>query len=192
MANAIGCGAAKFPFKYLGVPVGGNMGRCSNWDPVIQKFSSRLSTWKAQLLSNGGQLTLLTYVLGSLPLYFMSLYMASVSICNKLESMRNQFFLGDWNHVLRRPVRGGIESVQFLKLNHLINDVMLSDQNDSWSWSIDISKGFSVASVRSLIDSCTLEDRIVLNLQKISKKPGNINTGMESEEKPDQKAVLSE
>nr|GEV07239.1 hypothetical protein [Tanacetum cinerariifolium] len=28
--NAIGCGAAKCPFKYLGVPVGGNMGRCSN------------------------------------------------------------------------------------------------------------------------------------------------------------------
>nr|GEX00272.1 reverse transcriptase domain-containing protein [Tanacetum cinerariifolium] len=222
MANAIGCGAAIFPFKYLGVPVGGNMGRCSNWDPVIQKFSSRLSTWKAQLLSNGGRLTLLTSVLGSLPLYFMSLYMASVSIYNKLESMRNQFFLsgesgekkiagvkwkkclaskkmgglgigsifafsigilfkwisrflsnssdlwikvikdiyrenGDWNHVLRRPVRGGIESVQFLKLNHLINDVMLSDQNDSWIWSIDISKGLFVALVRSLIDSCTLE-----------------------------------
>nr|GEV78383.1 hypothetical protein [Tanacetum cinerariifolium] len=53
MENAIGCRAANLPFKYLGVPVGGNMGRCSNWDPVIQKFSSKLSIWKARLLSAG-------------------------------------------------------------------------------------------------------------------------------------------
>ncbi|PWA34615.1 RNA-directed DNA polymerase, eukaryota, Reverse transcriptase zinc-binding domain protein [Artemisia annua] len=47
-----------------------------------------------RLLSAGGRVTLLKSVLGSLPLYFMSIYMAPVSICNKLESMRNQFFLG--------------------------------------------------------------------------------------------------
>ncbi|GJU19224.1 putative RNA-directed DNA polymerase, eukaryota, reverse transcriptase zinc-binding domain protein [Tanacetum coccineum] len=94
MANVIGCGAANFPFKYLGVPVGCNMARCSNWDPVIQKFSTRLSHWKARLLSVGGRLTLIKFVLGSLPLYFMSLYKVPISVCNKLESMHNQFFLG--------------------------------------------------------------------------------------------------
>ena len=30
MANVIGCGAANLPLKYLGVPVGCNMARCSN------------------------------------------------------------------------------------------------------------------------------------------------------------------
>ncbi|GJU52604.1 ribonuclease H-like domain-containing protein [Tanacetum coccineum] len=63
----------------------------------------------------------------------------------------------DWNYVLRRSERGGIESVQLSDLKHLISDVMLSDQNDSWNWSLDISKGFTVASVRSLIDSCILK-----------------------------------
>ncbi|GJZ84431.1 putative RNA-directed DNA polymerase, eukaryota, reverse transcriptase zinc-binding domain protein [Tanacetum coccineum] len=68
MANVIGCGAAILPFKYLGVP--------------------------ARLLSAGGRLTLIKSVLGSLPLYFMSLYMVPISVCNKLESMRNHFFIG--------------------------------------------------------------------------------------------------
>ncbi|GJX41068.1 putative RNA-directed DNA polymerase, eukaryota, reverse transcriptase zinc-binding domain protein [Tanacetum coccineum] len=86
MANVIGCGAAKFPFKYPDVPVGCSMARCSSWDPVIQTFSSGLSHWKALILLAGGPLTLIKSVLGSLPLYFMSLYKAPVSICNKLES----------------------------------------------------------------------------------------------------------
>ncbi|GJW99712.1 hypothetical protein Tco_0183626, partial [Tanacetum coccineum] len=94
MDNVIGCRAAKFPFNYLGVPIGCNMSRCSNWDPVIKKISTRLSHWKALLLSIRGRLTLIKSVLGSLPLYFMSLYKVSIFVCNKLESMRNQFFLG--------------------------------------------------------------------------------------------------
>ncbi|GKB06579.1 RNA-directed DNA polymerase, eukaryota, reverse transcriptase zinc-binding domain protein [Tanacetum coccineum] len=66
MANVIGCGAGILP----------------------------LSLWKARLLSARGRLTLIKSVLGSLPLYFMSLYMVLISVCNKLESMRNHFFIG--------------------------------------------------------------------------------------------------
>ncbi|GKD61331.1 hypothetical protein Tco_1298840 [Tanacetum coccineum] len=32
-------------------------------------------------------------------------------------------------------------------------DVVLSDHSDSWTWSLNISKGYSVASARHLIDS---------------------------------------
>ncbi|GJW21773.1 RNA-directed DNA polymerase, eukaryota, reverse transcriptase zinc-binding domain protein [Tanacetum coccineum] len=41
---------------------------------------------------------------------------------------------------------------------HNEGTVELSEHNDSWQWSLDVSKGFSVASARSLIDSCTLDD----------------------------------
>ncbi|GJV21223.1 nucleotide-binding alpha-beta plait domain-containing protein [Tanacetum coccineum] len=57
-----------------------------------------------------------------------------------------------------RQPSGGIESYQFSELQHLIGTVELSEHNDSWQWSLDVSRGFSVASVRSLIDSCTLDD----------------------------------
>ncbi|PWA53585.1 RNA-directed DNA polymerase, eukaryota [Artemisia annua] len=62
MANIIGCREAKFPFKYLGVPVACNMTKCSNWNAIIQMFSSKLSLWKARLLSVGGRLTLIKSV----------------------------------------------------------------------------------------------------------------------------------
>ncbi|GJW07652.1 RNA-directed DNA polymerase, eukaryota, reverse transcriptase zinc-binding domain protein [Tanacetum coccineum] len=94
LAKVISFGAAKFPLKYLGVPIGGNMARCSNWNVIIQKFSSKLSLWKARLLSVGGHLSLIMSVLGSLPTYYMSIYMMPATIQKKLEAMRNKFFIG--------------------------------------------------------------------------------------------------
>ncbi|GJT85273.1 RNA-directed DNA polymerase, eukaryota [Tanacetum coccineum] len=259
MANVIGCGASKLPLKYLGVPVGCNMARCANWDVIINKFSSKLSHWKARMISVVGRLSLIKSVLSSLPTYLLSLYKAPVSFCSKLDSMRNNFFIGgekgdkkmtwvSWNKCLAsknleglgigsifalnagllfkwiwwfmqnstdlwaRAIKaiyghnGGIHadsmhssnqgtwcnilsmvnslkskgidllslcirklgngaSIRFwddvwcgnLLLQNLIRDVVLSDHRDSWIWSHDISKGYTVASVRHLIDSRTLD-----------------------------------
>nr|GEZ75648.1 hypothetical protein [Tanacetum cinerariifolium] len=88
MAHIIGCGVADFLFKYLGVPVGGNMSRCHNWETVVNKFTSKLSLWKTRLLSIRGRITLIKSVLGNLPTYFMSLYFMPVTVRFKLESMR--------------------------------------------------------------------------------------------------------
>ncbi|PWA93881.1 hypothetical protein CTI12_AA065350 [Artemisia annua] len=59
MANVLGCGVAKLPLKYLGVPVGCNMARCSNWDAIVHNFYSKLTQWNARLLSVGGRLSLI-------------------------------------------------------------------------------------------------------------------------------------
>ncbi|GJT81493.1 reverse transcriptase domain-containing protein [Tanacetum coccineum] len=53
-----------------------------------------------------------------------------------------------------RSPRGGIEANQFSSLQNIIKDVKHSDHRDTWTWIPDIAKGFSVASVRQLIDSC--------------------------------------
>ncbi|PWA72043.1 RNA-directed DNA polymerase, eukaryota, Reverse transcriptase zinc-binding domain protein [Artemisia annua] len=247
------------------------MARCLNWNAVLLKFSSRLSSWKARLLSVGGRLTLIRSVLSNLPIYYMSLYPVPVAIRKKLEAMRNKFFIGgdpdekkltwikwdkslaskregglgigsifglrgincdtitrpkrstwgsilssinslkskgidlfsfcsrkigngldssfwfdtwcgnqplktmyprvflldtdkrcsiasrvglnDWSLVLRRDPRGGVELVQFNALQNVIRNTILSDQRDIWQWSLDGSSGFSVASIRSLVDS---------------------------------------
>nr|GEX57961.1 RNA-directed DNA polymerase, eukaryota, reverse transcriptase zinc-binding domain protein [Tanacetum cinerariifolium] len=47
--------------------LGCNMARVSNWNTIVQRFSSKLSQWKARLLSVGGRLSLIKYVLGNLP-----------------------------------------------------------------------------------------------------------------------------
>ncbi|GJU14888.1 RNA-directed DNA polymerase, eukaryota, reverse transcriptase zinc-binding domain protein [Tanacetum coccineum] len=66
MATSTGCAPGSLPFTYLGLPIGSNMNLISNWQPLIDRFQSRLSSWKANMLSIGGRLTLIKAVLGSL------------------------------------------------------------------------------------------------------------------------------
>ncbi|GJX94222.1 RNA-directed DNA polymerase, eukaryota, reverse transcriptase zinc-binding domain protein [Tanacetum coccineum] len=94
MAKVIGCEAAKFPLKYLCVPVECNMARYSNWNALIQKISSKLALYKARLLSVSCRLYLIKSVLGNLRTYYMSIYMMPVFVQKKLESICNNFFIG--------------------------------------------------------------------------------------------------
>ncbi|PWA55759.1 hypothetical protein CTI12_AA424930 [Artemisia annua] len=63
----------------------------------------------------------------------------------------------DWVSAFRRFPRGGIEPSHFSELKLLVRSIVLSEHKDTWQWSLDVSKGFSVASVRSLIDSHTFD-----------------------------------
>nr|GEZ33453.1 zinc finger, CCHC-type [Tanacetum cinerariifolium] len=51
MAQGTGCSSSSFPFTYLGLPIGSNMGRISNRSILIDRFKARLSRWKANMLS---------------------------------------------------------------------------------------------------------------------------------------------
>ncbi|XP_071687047.1 uncharacterized protein [Rutidosis leptorrhynchoides] len=83
-----------FPYIYLGLPVGANMNKKTNWKPVLDKFEKRLADWKARAMSFGGRLTLVNSILNSLPLYYFSLFRAPSSVLKKLESVRRIFFWG--------------------------------------------------------------------------------------------------
>ncbi|GKC79253.1 hypothetical protein Tco_1130027 [Tanacetum coccineum] len=74
MVRWMGCDIGEFPFTYLGLPIGENMRRVNAWKPVIEKFKNRLAEWKAKMMSFGGRLTLVNSVLGSLPLYYFSMF----------------------------------------------------------------------------------------------------------------------
>nr|GEZ28339.1 RNA-directed DNA polymerase, eukaryota, reverse transcriptase zinc-binding domain protein [Tanacetum cinerariifolium] len=56
------------------------------------------------------------------------------------------------SYVLRRNPRGGIEASQFKDLRLLIELVVLNSHQDTWTWSLGVLKGYTVASVCSLID----------------------------------------
>lgn len=91
MALVLGCMEGSFPFTYLGVPVGENMALKKHWQPIINKFWSKLSIRKAKALSFGGCLTLVKYVLSSLPTYYMSLFKAPQGVIDTLEKIRRKF-----------------------------------------------------------------------------------------------------
>ncbi|GJZ97025.1 hypothetical protein Tco_0669359 [Tanacetum coccineum] len=65
--------------------------------------------------------------------------------------------LQDWALVLRRNPRGGEESGQFNALKNVIGNISLTDHRDCWQWSLGGSAGFTVASIRSLVDSHSLD-----------------------------------
>ncbi|GKD91180.1 RNA-directed DNA polymerase, eukaryota, reverse transcriptase zinc-binding domain protein [Tanacetum coccineum] len=74
------------------------------------------------------------------------------SIANRIPLLHS-----DWCSALRRTPRGGAEMNQLEALKVAIVDVALTDQSDSWQWSLDVAAGYSMASARVLIDDTMLE-----------------------------------
>nr|GEV14197.1 RNA-directed DNA polymerase, eukaryota, reverse transcriptase zinc-binding domain protein [Tanacetum cinerariifolium] len=150
VADKIGCGVLKVPFLYLGSIVGANMCRISSWKEVVGKMEDRLSTWKMKSLSIGGRLTLLKAVLGSMPIYHMSLFKVPKIILHRMESIRCHFFNGieqnskkaiwvKWNKVLAAKERGGLGVSSLYALNR----ALLS----KWVWRLATQKDSLWASV---------------------------------------------
>ncbi|KAJ9550970.1 LOW QUALITY PROTEIN: hypothetical protein OSB04_015015 [Centaurea solstitialis] len=137
LARRLKCKEDSIPFRYLGLPVGGNMKLARNWQPLIDKCRSKLSGWKAKTLSIGGRLCLCKSVLGNLGTYFFSLYKAPKKVLSSLESLRCRFFWGGtedckkicwtaWDKVIRDKKCGGlgIGSLRALNLAMLVK----------WKW----------------------------------------------------------
>ncbi|GKD78323.1 RNA-directed DNA polymerase, eukaryota, reverse transcriptase zinc-binding domain protein, partial [Tanacetum coccineum] len=119
MAANSGCLSGSFPLTYLGLPIGSNMNRVVNWKVLIDRFKLKLSGWKANLLSIGGRLTLIKSVLGSLGIYFMSIFKAPDTVIKVMESLRASFFWGStkdnkkiawvkWSNILASFDKGGL------------------------------------------------------------------------------------
>ncbi|GJU54017.1 putative RNA-directed DNA polymerase [Tanacetum coccineum] len=119
VARAVNCSHDSLPFTYLGLPVGKSMKRVDAWNDVVLRLTKRLAPWKNNLLSIGGRLTLVKSVLGSLPLYYLSIFRAPSSIISSIESIRRRFFWGykenekkivwvQWQKVIADKKDGGL------------------------------------------------------------------------------------
>ncbi|GJR07923.1 RNA-directed DNA polymerase, eukaryota, reverse transcriptase zinc-binding domain protein [Tanacetum coccineum] len=127
-ASKLGCLILKPPFSYLGSKVGGSMHRIQAWNEVVDRVYARLSKWKMKTLSIGGRLTLLKSVLGSMPIYHMSIFRVPMSVLRRLESIRSHFFNGHdpnskrtswvkWKNVLASKEKGGLGVSSLYALN---------------------------------------------------------------------------
>ena len=115
------------------MPVGANINRTKNWQPIIDRFRAKLCLWKAKTLSFGGRLTLIKSVLGNLPNYYLSLFKAPTGVMEKLETIRRRFLWGGgedkrkihwvaWDKVVAPKKKGGlgVGSIQAINIGLLV------------------------------------------------------------------------
>nr|KYP35680.1 Putative ribonuclease H protein At1g65750 family [Cajanus cajan] len=118
-AEQLHCKLSNIPFQYLGIPIGANPRRCTTWQPIIRKFSKKLSTWRARTLSIAGRVCLINSVLTSLPLYFMSFYRMLRLVVKQITKLQRNFLWGakqdeakmawvSWNKITMPKEEGGL------------------------------------------------------------------------------------
>nr|GEW98605.1 RNA-directed DNA polymerase, eukaryota, reverse transcriptase zinc-binding domain protein [Tanacetum cinerariifolium] len=128
MASKLGCLILNTPFLHLGTKFGGSMSRVQEWKELVDKVLSRISKWKMKALSIGGRLTLLKSVLGSMPIFHISILCVPSSVLHTLESIRSHFFNGHdlkskkaswvkWSSVLAAKNKGGLGVSSLYALN---------------------------------------------------------------------------
>nr|GEV36114.1 RNA-directed DNA polymerase, eukaryota, reverse transcriptase zinc-binding domain protein [Tanacetum cinerariifolium] len=127
-ASKLGCLSLSSPFSYLGTKVGDFMSCEKAWKEVVDKVKNRLTKWKMKALSIGGRLTLLKSVLGSIPIYHMSIFRVPLKVLRSLEALRGHFFNGhetgskkaswvNWEKVLSAKDKGGLRVASLFALN---------------------------------------------------------------------------
>nr|GEV85334.1 RNA-directed DNA polymerase, eukaryota, reverse transcriptase zinc-binding domain protein [Tanacetum cinerariifolium] len=167
-ATLIGCSVLNTLFKYLGIMVGENMSSIRAWDETVNKLKLRLSSWKLKTLSIGGRLTLLKLVLGSTPIYNMSLFKVPKAVLKSMESIRLNFFNGirdgkkkiawvSWSKVLTSKSNGGLGISCFYALNRglLFKWIwwFLSRDQSLWSQVIHALHGSNTSTLSSSYSS---------------------------------------
>ncbi|KAI3506473.1 hypothetical protein L1887_28832 [Cichorium endivia] len=162
-AAPLGCSPAYLPFSYLGVPVGANMRLKKNWTPVIDRFQAKLSTWKAKSLSFGGRLTLIKAVLGSLPTYYFSLFVAPLGVLNDLEKLRRKFL---W---------GGVDAKKSI---HWVSWDRVTAEKKSGGLGVGSLKAFNRALIvkwwwRFRVEKPTIWSKTIKGIHNLANKPAN-------------------
>ncbi|KAM7490623.1 hypothetical protein LguiA_033544 [Lonicera macranthoides] len=128
IANTLGCGCGEWPLSYLGLPLGGNPNSIEFWNPVIERVSKRVDGWHKGCLSKGGRLTLLQSVLGSIPIYYLSIFKIPQKVASILEKLMRDFLwegrgegkkdhLVNWEVVSRSKIDGGLGVGNLIKRN---------------------------------------------------------------------------
>ncbi|GKV26615.1 hypothetical protein SLEP1_g35880 [Rubroshorea leprosula] len=128
MAIRLCCKVGDFPFKYLGILIGGNHRRLTMWQPLVESFKRKLASWKGRHLSFGGQITLINSVLSSLLVFWMSVYLIPKGILISIDKIHRNFLWGgegekkkinwvSWDKVCKQKENGGLGVRNLRKFN---------------------------------------------------------------------------
>nr|GFA94448.1 RNA-directed DNA polymerase, eukaryota [Tanacetum cinerariifolium] len=103
------------------------------WDETVNKLKLRLFSWKLKTLSIGGRLTLLKSVLGSTPIYNMSLFKVPKAVLKSMESIRRNIFNG---------IRDGEKKIAWEQLDELASQLSDNETDEPGTQDIYLKDKF--------------------------------------------------
>ncbi|KAJ9536468.1 hypothetical protein OSB04_un000349 [Centaurea solstitialis] len=109
--------AGVFPIRYLGVPLSPLRLKVADYSGLIDKVRMRIHNWKSKSLSFAGRKLLISSVLQSLNLYWMSVFLLPSGVIHELEALMRNFLWAQGNSsrgkckiawdVVCRPIANG-------------------------------------------------------------------------------------
>jgi len=89
--NFLNCSQGSFPFRYLGLSVGGNSGRVSTWDPLLEHLAKKLNSWGNKYISLRGRVVLLNSILNATPIFYLSFFKMPIKVWKKIVQIQREF-----------------------------------------------------------------------------------------------------
>ena len=150
ITELIGFNKGSLPFTYLGVPIFKGKPKRSHLQPIADRIKSKLSAWKASLLSIAGRVTLVKSVIQSMLVHSISIYCWPKKLLREIESWsRNFIWSGDiskrklvtvsWKETCKPLSEGGLGIRSLILLNESTNLKLCWDLlNSQEDWAIMI------------------------------------------------------
>lgn len=146
IAKILGCSIGSLPSSYLGLPLG-LKAPDSFWEDLINKFSKKLASWKGNLLSQAGKLTLLKASLQSIPTYALSLFKIPSKYAEAIDKIQRNFLwtgteekkrmpLIAWDQVCKPVREGGLGIRKITSMNKALlakQGWCVFHENKEWS-----------------------------------------------------------
>lgn len=128
LINVIGFNKGSFPFNYLGVPVFKGKPKARFLQPIVDKIKTKLSNWKASILSIAGRVQLIKSVAQSMLIHTITIYDWPSFLLKELETcFRNFIWSGDitkrklvtvaWKKLCKPQSQGGLGIRSLSQLN---------------------------------------------------------------------------
>ncbi|XP_019224156.1 PREDICTED: uncharacterized protein LOC109205855 [Nicotiana attenuata] len=127
------------PVKYLGVPLTTKKMSIAQWQPLIEKMVTRISSWTAKKLSYAGRIQLVQSVLFGIQAYWSQLFLIPSKVLKTIEAYCRSYVWSGVNVITRRSLaswvvrkmveaRSSVETIliQLQKNNSMIRQLYLA------------------------------------------------------------------
>ncbi|GKC17997.1 hypothetical protein Tco_1014779 [Tanacetum coccineum] len=119
------------PARYLGIPLTAKTLSIADCRVLIEKVKNRILDWRNKLLSLAGKLQLVASVLSSLHVYWASMFILPVFVCNSIDKLLKNFVWSKndaakgiasvaWKEVCRPKDEGGLGLKSLKVMNHAL------------------------------------------------------------------------